>query len=133
MKTVAKRARIGARFSIAAVAAGLVLAIANGAIARPRMVEEPPPLPAPDDDKMATYSWLYRNVFSMCMYCHVSVPGVSFGNHRDTIKHVVPEHPELSRLYIMVATRRMPKGRGGLPEVQIRAIRNWIAKGAKDD
>lgn len=80
-----------------------------------------------------TYGWLRREVFPLCMYCHISVPGVSFGRHEDTVKHVVPGDPENSRLYVMVASRRMPKGRGGLPEEQIRAIHEWISRGAKDD
>lgn len=80
-----------------------------------------------------TYGWLRREVFPVCMYCHVSVPGVSFGRHEDTVKHVVPGDPENSRLYVMVASRRMPKGRGGLPDEQIRAIHEWISRGAKND
>jgi hypothetical protein len=33
----------------------------------------------------------------------------------------------------MVATKRMPKGRGGLPDEQIRAIYDWIRNGAMND
>lgn len=80
-----------------------------------------------------TYTWLRRNVLPTCMYCHVTVPGVSFASHAETLRQVVPGEPEKSRMYIMVASRRMPKGRGGLPAEQIQAIYEWIRNGAKDD
>lgn len=69
----------------------------------------------------------------MCQYCHMSVPGVSFGSHSEAIKLVVPGSPEGSRLYEMVRTRRMPKGGFGLPPEQLQAIHDWIKSGAKDD
>lgn len=103
------------------------------ATARQRVGDTPSPLRAETPEEVATFSWLRRNVFSMCMYCHASVPGVSFATHHDTLKHVMPGAPEQSRLYIMIESKRMPKGRGGLPEEQLRAIRDWIANGAKDD
>lgn len=80
-----------------------------------------------------TYSWLRRNVFSMCMYCHISVPGITLGNFDEVRRHVVPGDPGASRLYVMVASKQMPKGRGGLPEHEIAAIREWILRGAPED
>lgn len=100
---------------------------------RPGAEPEPPGPAAATAEQMATYSWLRRNVFSMCMYCHVAVPGVSFANYQETIKHVVPGQPERSILYLMVLARRMPKGRGGLPEEQLRALHDWIGNGARND
>jgi hypothetical protein len=77
-----------------------------------------------------TYYWLTNNVFPICMYCHIAVPGVYFGRYQDTLKHVVPGSAENSRLYIMVRSGRMPKGRAKLGEHQIMAIRDWIDNGA---
>lgn len=111
------------------VGAALAESPAQPMNARPEA--EPPP--AATANGHGTYRWLRREVFPLCMYCHISVPGVSFGRYQDVIKHVVPGDPENSRLYVMVATRRMPKGRGGLPEEQISAIREWISRGAQND
>jgi hypothetical protein len=95
-------------------------------------VPEEPDVPVETGGK-ATYSWLRQNVFATCNYCHIAVPGVSFMRHEDVLRHVVPGHPEASRLYFMVVTRRMPRPRGGLPPDQLKAIHDWIKNGAKDD
>lgn len=114
---------------VALVGATLAESPAQPMNARP----EAGPPPAATANNRGTYRWLRREVFPLCMYCHISVPGVSFGRYEDTIKQVVPGDPENSRLYVMVASRRMPKGRGGLPEEQIRAIGEWISNGAQND
>lgn len=69
----------------------------------------------------------------MCMYCHIAVPGIALGSLDDVRRLVVPGNPEASRLYIVVASKQMPKGRGGLPANEIAAIRQWILNGALDD
>lgn len=99
---------------------------------RQRLLDAEMAHPAPVEVK-PTYSWLRRNVFYLCDYCHVSVPGVNFMRHADALKQVVPGQPEASKLYQMVFTHRMPPGRGGLHRDEIVAIYEWIKQGAKDD
>lgn len=109
----------------------MLLASAHGHATVPERHDTATTRPAGGEE--ASYSWLQRNVFSMCMYCHVSVPGASFGKYEEVLRHVVPGSPESSRLYFMVVTRRMPPGRGGLPENHIQAIHRWIKEGARNN
>lgn len=100
----------------------------------------------------AKYSWMKANIFdSKCMDCHSAHQGdgdglekANFDSYEGVLKTVSPMHPETSALYIMVKTKKMPKGMGAMPGMpakpgvplnagELQAISDWIAGGAPNN
>ena len=87
--------------------------------------------PAPVTAEMASFSWLKKNVFRSCAYCHTERQPHLL-NHKSAMTAVIPGDPAGSRLYQMVASGKMPPG-PRLSDEKISAIYWWIFNGAEDN
>lgn len=87
------------------------------------------PPPRPRNAAHATYPWLRARVFTRCEYCHAGVGRATLDTWGGLRQLLVPYRPEQSRLYRMVASRRMPIG-WSLTEEEISSIYWWIKQGA---
>jgi hypothetical protein len=72
-----------------------------------------------------------------CLSCHAgpaSPRGVDLSTYSTVMagQLVVPNQPNQSPLYDSMATGRMPKGLGRLPEGELNLVRDWIAAGAPE-
>lgn len=96
--------------------------------------------PAKDDPSYATD---VQPLFdASCVSCHGGgAPAADYsltsragalGPGSDTVTNVVPGSPESSRLFIRLDDGTMPPG-GRWDSTRIAMVRNWIAKGAKDN
>lgn len=88
-------------------------------------IDEPLPLGKP------TYQTLSVSVFSPnCLACHGPGPR-DLSTYGAVMRFVVPGKPDLSPLYTLVESHRMPPGKP-LNDDRIEEIRSWIADGASE-
>ena len=100
----------------------------------------------------AKYSWIKANIMdSKCMDCHSAHQGdgdgldkANFDSYEGVLNTITPSHPETSKLYIMVQTKKMPKGMDAMPGMpakpgvplnrgELQAISDWISSGAPNN
>lgn len=113
----------------------------------PELPHPQPPVPPidPVQPNRATYLWIQQNIFeTKCVDCHaVGKEAKNILLDRENLLNsplelVIPENPDDSGLVIALErkdSKRMPpadEGYAPLSEVEITAIREWIARGAKD-
>ena len=100
---------------------------------------DPATNPIKGDPAKAKFSWIKANVYDgACIGCHNAAKPlghVDLTSYEKSVegKIVVTGKPDESSLYAQVASGKMPKGKGQLPDDQILAIADWIRNGAKND
>ena len=98
-----------------------------------------------------SFGSIQSTIFSArCMDCHSANQGdgdgldsANFDSYEETLKVVNPFHPETSRLYLAVASQKMPKGMDPMPGMpnpakpaslspgELQIIFEWIQNGAQ--
>ena len=80
----------------------------------------------------ASYGWIKKNVFKICMYCHPNSKANMF-SYDGIRKLVVPGNPEQSLLYNKVYRGEMPPGSMHLKKADLQVIYDWIKQGAMNN
>lgn len=101
----------------------------------------------------ASFSWIRDNILNKrCLDCHSAKQGdgdglddANFDSYAGVLKVVKPFHPELSKLFKAVASKKMPKGMDPMPgmpnpkpptplsPLELKAISDWILSGAPEN
>lgn len=112
----------------------------------------PPQEKAKPINDQAKFAWIYANIIGpKCLDCHSANQGdgdgldkANFDSFDGVMKMVTPLHPETSRLYVAVESKKMPKGMDPMPGMpgkpgvplsvgELQTISDWITLGAPNN
>jgi hypothetical protein len=83
-------------------------------------------------DYQVSYSWIRKNIFKGCNYCHPNQKANMFTY--DGIRQLVmPGNPEQSLLYKKIYSGQMPPGSMHLKKSDVQVVYDWIKQGAMNN